>query len=187
MEQGIIRETPTGQQGSVLVLCLLFLLVLTVLGIAATTNTLVQERMAGGERDMNLAFQAAESGLRGGEVWLQQQLVQPIPKDGPCTPACDVWIKGDVPDLILDVNNPTPPPVLDWVNDAREYGQPLIGLTANEVKPRYVIEYEDFEPDSLTVGIGVPTGRTLYKVSARGRGANTRYASKDQSIYARQF
>ena len=55
------------QQGVVLVVSLLILLVMTVLGVAAIQSTTLQERMAGNLHDRDLAFQAAEAALRRGE------------------------------------------------------------------------------------------------------------------------
>lgn len=51
------------QQGVVLVVSLILLLLLTVIAITAATSSSLQSRMAANAQDMNLAFQAAESGL----------------------------------------------------------------------------------------------------------------------------
>jgi len=55
------------QQGFVLVVALILLLVLTILGLAAAQSTSLEERMAGNYRNNTLAFQAAEAGLRAAE------------------------------------------------------------------------------------------------------------------------
>jgi type IV pilus assembly protein PilX len=55
------------QHGFVLIVALVLLLVLTLLGLAAAQSTSLQERMAGNARNQDLAFQAAEAGLRAGE------------------------------------------------------------------------------------------------------------------------
>ncbi|MDQ2695072.1 MAG: PilX N-terminal domain-containing pilus assembly protein [Pseudomonadota bacterium] len=52
------------QQGNTLLLILVFLAVLTILGLTAMQDTTLQERMAGNLRERSLAFQAAESALR---------------------------------------------------------------------------------------------------------------------------
>lgn len=192
------------ESGSVLVLCLLFLIVLTLLGLAASNNTLVQERMAGDEREINVAFQAAESGLRAGEVWLRQQVVSPIAMKGSlcestsCKTTHDVWTKDSVPAVLkpADGSGTAGSDWLDWDDDARDfvsvsaralrsYDEDLVVDDPNQ--PKFIIEFSDFEVDSLTVGIGVPTGRSLYKVSARGRGAKETSETVVQSVYARQF
>jgi type IV pilus assembly protein PilX len=58
------------QAGFVLIVALLLLLVLTILGLAAAQSTSLEERMAGNARDQDLAFQAAEAGLRAAETCL---------------------------------------------------------------------------------------------------------------------
>src|SRR3546814_12468600 len=59
------------QNGSALIISLVFLLILTMIGIASIQDSTLQERMAGNERDKNLAFQAAEAALRVGEDHLR--------------------------------------------------------------------------------------------------------------------
>jgi type IV pilus assembly protein PilX len=55
------------EQGSVLLVCLVMLLALTFIGLSSMTNSTMQERIVGGARDQNVAFQAAEAALRAGE------------------------------------------------------------------------------------------------------------------------
>jgi type IV pilus assembly protein PilX len=62
------------QKGAVLLVCLIAILALTVLGVTAMSGSTLQERMAGGARDYNVAFQAAESALRVGEAYVRQQV-----------------------------------------------------------------------------------------------------------------
>ncbi|WP_243042428.1 pilus assembly PilX family protein [Dyella sedimenti] len=63
---------PHHQRGAVLVVALIFLVLLTILAISASTRSLLQERMAGGLRNAQLAEMAAESALRGAEwrLWV---------------------------------------------------------------------------------------------------------------------
>lgn len=58
------------EKGSILFVGLIFLVVLTLLGLSAFRTATVQERMAGNMRDRNIAFQAAESALRAAETYL---------------------------------------------------------------------------------------------------------------------
>jgi type IV pilus assembly protein PilX len=55
------------QQGVVLVVSLLMLLVLTMIGLAATRGTTIEQRMTMNQNDQEVAFQAAEAALRAGE------------------------------------------------------------------------------------------------------------------------
>jgi type IV pilus assembly protein PilX len=54
------------QSGAVLIVSLLFLVVLTMLGVTAMTSTTFEERMAGNARDAAVAHHAAEAALRVG-------------------------------------------------------------------------------------------------------------------------
>jgi len=55
------------QRGSALIISLIFLLLLTIIGVAAMQSATLQERMAGNTRDRNVAFQSAEGAMRGAE------------------------------------------------------------------------------------------------------------------------
>ena len=55
------------QQGAVLIVALIFLVILTMLGVTAMTGTTMELRMAGNTRDLSIAMQAAEAVLRDAE------------------------------------------------------------------------------------------------------------------------
>jgi type IV pilus assembly protein PilX len=59
------------QRGAVLFIALIFLLLLTMLGITASGTSILQERMTGSVRNRQLGLMGAESGLRAGEakIW----------------------------------------------------------------------------------------------------------------------
>lgn len=65
-----MRSIPsaTHQHGVALIVALMFLIVLTLLGLAAMRGTTLEERMAGSSRDYNTALQAAEATLRDAEI-----------------------------------------------------------------------------------------------------------------------
>lgn len=56
---------PGNQTGMALAIGMLFLLILTIIGLTAVRSTTQQARMAGNYQFQNAAFQAAESALRG--------------------------------------------------------------------------------------------------------------------------
>jgi len=56
------------QSGAVLVVGLIFLMVLSLLGVTVMQSGILEERMAGNMRDWNVAFQAAEAALRDAEL-----------------------------------------------------------------------------------------------------------------------
>jgi len=59
--------TARKQQGAVLIVALIMLLLLTIIGLSSMRGTSLQESMAGNMRDANLALQASEAALRKGE------------------------------------------------------------------------------------------------------------------------
>lgn len=59
------------QQGVVLPIVLILMVIMALLSLSGMNDTALQERMAGNLRDREIAFQGAEAALRDGEVWLQ--------------------------------------------------------------------------------------------------------------------
>lgn len=62
----ILRARQASQRGAVLILSLVMLLALTFIGVASMSNSTLQERIVGGARNNNLAFQSAEAALKYG-------------------------------------------------------------------------------------------------------------------------
>ncbi|MCZ6618316.1 MAG: PilX N-terminal domain-containing pilus assembly protein [Gammaproteobacteria bacterium] len=62
------------QAGVTLIISLVMLLVLTIAGVSAVQTTSIEERMARNTHDRLIAFQAAESALREGERFLQNNV-----------------------------------------------------------------------------------------------------------------
>ena len=62
-----INLTYKKQQGAILIVALIMLLLLTIIGLSSMRGTSLQENMTGNMRDSNLALQAAEAALRKGE------------------------------------------------------------------------------------------------------------------------
>jgi len=65
------KAMPRRQHGLVLVVSLIFLLLMTLIGITSIRTTTMEERMAGNTRDQHLAFMAAETTLREAETALE--------------------------------------------------------------------------------------------------------------------
>lgn len=63
------------QQGAVLLVSLIMLLLLTVVGTAAMNLSVLDSRMTANARDRQIAFQAAEAGLIAAEFQLQDQSI----------------------------------------------------------------------------------------------------------------
>jgi type IV pilus assembly protein PilX len=184
----------TGSRGSVLIVSLVILLVLTLLGIAGVDTTMMQERMAGNLQEGVSSFQAAEAGLRDGELDARENLslttvFKPACTDGLCEPAdpatdsYDVW----VPASSLVVWHPN-----DATQDTntRGYGVFTSTITSistfNEVnrQPAYIVERLSVveRGGSIVVGLSNQPQSEWYRVTAKGFGRHGQAQSTLQSV-----
>ena len=166
------------QRGAVLIMALMFLTLLTLMGVTAMTNSSSQEKMARATRDYNTAFQAAEAALRdaendingsdgsgsrnpafiGSAYWFDVPLR--IPALGGCANgACIPPASGGTPVWEVAAN---------WTN-AANYGQftfaqalPSTGSGGVGQPAKYMIEY-----------IGAVGTQYAYRITARGYGPNS--------------
>lgn len=164
-----IRE-PCRQRGSALIIALVFLLAMTLIGVAGMQSTTQQEGMAGNLRDRNLAFQAAEAALLDAENALNQ----------------------DRPGIVrLDPATFTPP--ANWMNypwGAQSTIYPG-ALTEISAPPRYVIEDLGWVTQSSGAGESVKVsgstglGDQYYRITARSLGGTTDAIVILQTVYRR--
>jgi type IV pilus assembly protein PilX len=79
--------TPSRQRGAVLFVGLVLLILMALLGVAGMQSTMLQERMAGNYRTLNLAFQNTETTVRRQEDVIQEKVDQNLaflPTDTRC-------------------------------------------------------------------------------------------------------
>lgn len=67
-------QTGRDQSGAALIIGLIFLVILTLLGVSAMQATSLEERMSGNARSRNVALQAAEAALKDAEVYILSKL-----------------------------------------------------------------------------------------------------------------
>ncbi|HUF71502.1 MAG TPA: PilX N-terminal domain-containing pilus assembly protein [Gammaproteobacteria bacterium] len=162
--------SPRNERGAALIVALIFLVVLTLLGVGAMRTTNLQERMAGSLRDSNLAFQAAESALREGEQVLQQAA---LPVFGGT---------GGLLQMQADAGQPSFWKTYDWAGNSATAAT-IVGVAAD---PQYVIEELPPVPvagGSLRFGALPEVG--FYRVTARAVGGTTDAVSVLQITYRR--
>lgn len=180
-------QTPTlkTQNGVALITGLIFLVVLTLISLAAIRSTSLEERMAGNARDQNIAFQAAEAGVRDA----MKSLGTTIPNaagfvvgcaGGLCEndPVTPIW-------TTITANN-------DWTSSKTlAYSGAALtinGSTSVAIQPRYIIE--------LIVGSSIPSGESAsegagssgtlvssYRVTARGWGLTDKTQATLQTTF----
>ena len=159
------RAPHTTQRGMSLFPAMIFLLVLAIIGVSVLNNTLVQEKMAGNVKDSNVAFQAAESGLRDAEADVVKNITSGTVfsascANGLCTPP-STW---PTP-LSIDISK-----AIDWSNTGirRSYGSQTGAASLPDVaaQPLYVIE----KLSSLPVGPGGSVGIGANPPASGGAG-----------------
>jgi type IV pilus assembly protein PilX len=169
------------QSGAVLIVSLIMLLLMTIIGIAGMRTTVLEEKMAGNLGDLNVAFEAAESALREGEVWLTNLSSSKPDPVGSCTTApCNIVFARD---SIIPMGTGAA-----WNTPAvRTYaGASLIPNVVRQ--PEYYLEHERFQSDSLNEGLPSDnTGRDIYRVTARGTGGSATTQAILRTTYARRF
>lgn len=165
---------PSSQRGIALVTSLMFLVTLTLLGMAAMRGTILEERMAGNARDRDLAFQSAEAALRTAE----RELIPGAPliefsEDTARTPRI---ANATLHDYWQNTH--------DWDNgDSVELDWQPAGTSA---RPRYVIEELGVTSGSTGgLGIAALSNSGLYRLTARGVGRNNNTVVMLQAIYER--
>jgi type IV pilus assembly protein PilX len=173
------------QRGASLVIALMFLIVLTVLGLVAARSSTVQERMAGNDRDRAIAFEAAEAALRDAELDVRQNLTPAAPFDAACT---DGLCR---PSGVATANWDS----ISWAGaTSRIYGvrtgagaYPL--AVANP--PRYIVELMDDvdarSGNTIKVQPGASVGKaTPFRITARGWGRRPGTQVELQSVYLKE-
>ncbi|HKT32142.1 MAG TPA: pilus assembly protein [Gammaproteobacteria bacterium] len=170
------------QQGVVLVVSLILLLVLTILGIAAIQSTSLEERMAGNQRAHQLAFEAAEAALRQGEQALNGMASLP-PFDGSVLGYYPTPVDGSGNTLTAGVDWQN----WNWAQKSIPYTGTLgIGSNTGATASYYIepFKYVATAGQSLDVSAPIP-GQQLYAITARGVSPDGKSVVILQSTYKR--
>lgn len=183
----MMPSTNKQQQGIVLIISLIMLVLLTLIGTTAMQVTGLEERMSGNIKNANLAFQAAETALRDGEAWIATRAAEPTPD------SVTVWPLNDMDPTI---NNSQP-----WwfERNTAWWDANAIALAntkntknaktlADDTAAQYIIEFKYFASDTLNIGTNnPPPGINYYRVTAKGTGENGQSRQLVQSTTARRF
>lgn len=184
------------QIGAALFVSLVFLLILTVIGLSGMQNSSLQEKMASHHRERHLAFQAAESAIKAGETRLAQSVPAFV-----CDVANDGLYNHATPGATTDCpaskgwpsNSPSShayPPDQDAFWQGNTDVIP-IGVNTQQYdkladSPKYVIEaLSSGVPGaavSLEAGIPVPPSPKFYRITARGVGLHDSAVVVTQSV-----
>jgi len=173
------RVGAMGHQGGIaLVVTLIFLALLTLIGVASMRTTTIEEQMAGNLRTSAIGQEAAEAALRVGEKRIQGLGSEP-------TKANCAGYGGCYPSESYETEN----------DDANWVGTDVAGAKGTQYRMRYV----RFENNSITKGTEDDgDGRGVFHVTACSQGAaggsnNTGCADGEdmksvlQTTYKRKF
>jgi type IV pilus assembly protein PilX len=162
---------------------LLLLLVMTLLGLGASQSTRLQERMAGNQRDVELALQGAEAGLRSAEDLLPSNDIVNL-CDVPGS-ACDAYLENTLVDgakVALDLARQSDD---WWTRWSKEYPDPD-ALAQLQQPPQFVNERVARMRDTLSEGDpNIKVVREYYRSTSRSRGLTNTSQVVVQSTYGR--
>ena len=179
------KQAPGNQCGMVLLLCLIFLTALTLLGLSASAETILQNQLTTNLQETERARQSASAALSWAEDWLIEQR-------GPALETCAERCGG----LFVHVAGTLPvhPEFEDlswWMDNGHEAGiDPLtdIRITAignnNINAPLWVIEAVHEIPPAAS---GAADLQVWYRILARGNGHTESGISVIESIVTRSW
>jgi len=181
------------QEGIVLFMSLVMLLLLTVLGVSSIQTTSLQQRMARNANDGNLAFQAAELALMDGENLLQA-LNSQIAFGDPGAPG--TLGPNEANGYYFEEEPGVAPNWMEagvWTG-ATGFRVSETVMTGVNGQPRYIVEHVKTVisgADTLNldnIGQDIGGGRTeIFRVTARGTGATGTALAMIQGTYGRRF
>lgn len=180
---------PRSQQGVVMAIALIMLLILTIIGVTSMSSGNLQEIMARNMLDRNYAFQAGESGLRDAEIDVEINITASAGFDTSCTNG-----------LCLPPASTTDPPIwdtVDWDSTSvtREFGQYTGGAEYKNTlaprlasAPKYIIEYNDIACDATVPGeeLGTAVKYDKYRITAQATGRSDAARTRLQSTYRKR-
>lgn len=170
------------QQGAALIFSLIFLLLLTIIGVTAMQSSTLQERMAGNIRDVNLAFQAAEVGLRAGETVMDGVNIPVFNATGPYRkPVTSATIAATWTGITWDSTNST------------QVTTALSGINSTN-NPRYVVEEVVSSAALASSGSAIDFESvqkletpTVYRITSKGLGSTGKATVILQSTFRRHL
>ena len=174
-------NTMSNQRGATLIIALIILVVMTMLSITGMQTTILEEKMAGNMADNNAALQGAEAALREAEVQFPPLQTPPVPVASCSAPPCQVWELNKTGNLTFKDD-------AWWQSNGHEFGDTGIQeFTRASADPRYIIEYQSEVLDDYGSGIDAGSGRTMYRITARGKGTSDNAEVILQSSYSKRY
>lgn len=177
--------TPGKQTGMALLLCLVFLMALTLIGLSASSDTILQNKLAGNLQETERAKQSALLTLSWAEQWLLSLDGAPPEQ---CTAPCNglnLHAMGSLP------VQPESEDYSWWLSHGHEAGiNPITGdriatISSDSVDlPLWIIEVIKTTP---AMAEGNPDLQVWYRILARGSGRTNGAVSVIESTLVRSW
>lgn len=172
-------------------MALVFLLLLTIIGIAALGTTSLEEKMAHNAKDRNLAFQSAESALLLGESWIAGQTDLPVFPNNSMglyslsSTSTPVWETTG----LWSGSNVVAYPNVPYGTLSIAAGGAGGSLGEIQTQPKYIIEYlAQVQNESASLAVDDPyRWRHVMRVTARGTGGTDAAVVMNQSNFSWAF
>jgi type IV pilus assembly protein PilX len=168
---------------------LIFLFALLLIGMGGIRSGVMQERMVGNSKDVNLAFQAAEAGLREAENDISINFSASTSFTNTCTNGLCIPATMQSPITTIPVWDS-----VDWTSAAatRLYGQytAVAALPSVAMQPRYIVEKLPWigaaAGESIGMGIQAVSTGQAYRITVYATGARAETHITLQSIYSKR-
>lgn len=192
------------QGGAVLFVALIFLVLLTLLALTASSTSILQERMTGGMRNRQLALMGSETAVRGGEAFLgtlsnQMTGSNSLPPCEGSSTQCVYQVKRGLLDGKVQAFRTAHGDTDSSSDGARSFTATLSGLTGDlqtaslATQPRFMVEELglDVPPSSgrtagavySQLGKGSSANR-FYRITGRSNGGSAATARAAESVYS---
>lgn len=164
----VMKNSMKSQQGTVLVISLMILIILSIVSVSAGTNSIYGERMTSNQIERSIAFQAAQFAVSQGERWLSSQ--------GAKRPVASLTRSGNSQIWVYEDKDSD-----WWLKESQNWWLDNTSLAAGYTsvydQPRYFVE-ED--PNVYTIDMAVGQGysvnkdeRKLFRITAMGESNGT--------------
>lgn len=167
------------QDGVVLIISLIMLVLLTIIGITAMQVSNLEEKMAGNSKEYNSAFQAAETTLRSAETYINS-----LATLGDFNDSLPGFLSEGTADPDYKASS-------TWSSANSALGPAISGL----ITPRYIIKHVGQQGDSENTGLTVSgygeslagSAVTLFRVTSSSTGSTDQSRVVLQSYFGKRF
>lgn len=175
----------SNQNGAVLIVSLILLLVMTILALSGAQVVRMQERMAGNMRDSDLALQGAEAALRDAEQYLEDMTAWPAECTSTSATGCLMFAMGTLrPTTTFDLKTQSQ---TWWNTVGREYrSSSTTDLAGINRDPKYVIERAEQVCDVAETPCQEADTLFYFRSTAQSVGGTATADVRLQSTYVRR-